>query len=1697
MSKRTTSFLDQDHSAAPRPENRLGFRRYNTNNGVPKPLAGQPLKKTNSEPVSVSAKTKEKLGSFAHKSAAPVRKQSVEVKHISKAAEPQDDISKLPAAPIDSSPPVFRKENLKPDPKTSLQGDQSTVTKANKAGSKTAPDSNLSISRGTNDIPSTPQHRYALNDLLTQANMTPSVTISNEETSPEDRVSWKNSPKKSQGQPDGTPLRRGKGRAAMHKKRARSSSPVDSPRASKRVGTQLAFDISSSALKTPMANPFEDAWTRRLQEHPSAGVSTVKGESIFDGSSPRAPTDIGDSPSALRRSFSAPAKRLKLGEPRTGEAANPEGKNPLSTLKLARRGGLPGRNPTNDRVSSLLAKLKDTKVTALQKSETAPPALYSSPNSLSGRFDDATSSIQVQVTPPVVETGPWGRETSAAPSRRSNSVKPSSDSNKVTKGVSLAVAPCQEPKSDDYGLDDDDDEEMFELVESTSRSVQPRCDATQGENNEVVSEAQDEEMDDYGLDDLDDDDDAWEADIAKAVGSSGTSKPPSKNKFKTPVKASPEVSLPKQHKPTVASPSSDDYGSDFDPDEVVKDAKSRVIQRFVVLDVFEDDYISSSGDTKPEKALRVEDERTRTERRVLLRQSWMDCDVREGDVVNVIGAFDDETCIIDNTQNMLILHPDILLSATAVADSFDCIRLATLKERVKAISDASEWSVYGNILHELFQAALSANDFSSAFLEKEINRILSAQMQNLYAVRVTPGTAMDHLRTKLPPLQEWAKSFVSARPQHDAIAKGHRAPDSNLAIRKVLDVEEHIWSPKFGLKGNMDVTVEIEIQDLKGSRTLTAPLELKTGRNTKNMTHRAQTMLYTLLMSDRYDIESLCGILYYTETSETLRIPNLTDELRGLMIGRNHLARFIYSKLDLPPMLQDKRTCGRCYAKTSCFVYHRTMENGTVESSGVGDIFAKETAHLNQTHADFFSKWEILLSKEEKDMEKFRKELWVMTSEQREAAGRCFSDLSMIPESAPTSNDVASKINRFNYRFVKREPPSSFSFLESQIGVGEPIVISDEEGHFALAKGYVTKVSSKWIMVAVDRRLHNSRVRQPGFHETKNQIFSAIMEILEDGTTRYGAPVSSQEAQTSYRLDKDEFSNGMALIRNNLVELVKANGNPRLRELIVELAPPVYNVTSTAYPLPSASQGKINVDQKNAIEKVMSAQDYALVLGMPGTGKTTTIAHIIRALVHQGKSVLLTSYTHTAVDNILLKIKDDPIKVLRLGVGSKIHPEVQKFAVLANAPKKSFEEIQDALHSPQVVATTCLSINHIVFTERVFDYCIVDEASQITLPVCVGPIRMAKKFVLVGDHFQLPPLVRSQEAKAGGLDVSLFKLLSDSHPDSVVNLEHQYRMCEEIMTLSNYLIYEGRLKCGTERIAHSSLAIPDIGALDNFHKASSTPLAKTVCGDAGAPCWIRDLLQEDVKARFLDTDLVSAPEERKGDRIYNPTEAELTRQLVEGFLHCGVDANEIGVVSVYRSQIKAIQHLLHHHQSVEMHTADKFQGRDKDCIIISLVRSNDKENVGELLKDWRRINVAFTRAKTKLLIIGSKSTLKTNDLLGKFVDMMEERKWVYTLPSQAHLLHNVPIPVTQVTQRSPGKGNAAVLSQRQRMLLAYNSENKPKVQKSLLDMLGKKGEDSKGEKESTTEGPRQGTVGQRSLLGSRPVLRDIMNEING
>lgn len=222
--------------------------------------------------------------------------------------------------------------------------------------------------------------------------------------------------------------------------------------------------------------------------------------------------------------------------------------------------------------------------------------------------------------------------------------------------------------------------------------------------------------------------------------------------------------------------------------------------------------------------------------------------------MHVIGKFDKQRkCIIDNANNMLVIHPDFLVSSTTVADSFGCTRRAVLQDRVKASADISKPLVYGSILHELFQSALAVNDFSTRFFQVAIEKVLVENIEQLFILKEDIPVARDYLKSKVILIQEWANVFVSAVPKREAKATDHRGSENpRICINKVLDIEERVWSPMYGLKGNIDATVQVTVEDSVSTKTLTVPFEMKTGRNSTAVLHRAQTMLYTLLMEDRY-----------------------------------------------------------------------------------------------------------------------------------------------------------------------------------------------------------------------------------------------------------------------------------------------------------------------------------------------------------------------------------------------------------------------------------------------------------------------------------------------------------------------------------------------------------------------------------------------------------------------------------------------------------------------------------------------------------------------------------------------------------------------------------------------------------------------------------------------------------------------------
>ena len=291
---------------------------------------------------------------------------------------------------------------------------------------------------------------------------------------------------------------------------------------------------------------------------------------------------------------------------------------------------------------------------------------------------------------------------------------------------------------------------------------------------------------------------------------------------------------------------------------------------------------------------------------------------------------------------------------------------------------------------------------------------------------------------------------------------------------------------------------------------------------------------------------------------------------------------------------------------------------------------------------------------------------------------------------------------------------------------------------------------------------------------------------------------------------------------------------------------------------------------------------------------------------------------------------------------------------------------------------------------------VIEEASQATECSVWGPLlRCAGHFVLVGDLMQLPPLVRATKAKEQGMGVSLLERLSVAHPSAVVELTLQYRMCPDVAAIANTLFYQGRLR-SSETAARGRLDL----SLDTGRLAA----------------WALEALRPESGVALVDTDGAgpAGREAKRGGAVENGFEARVCARLVQALLRGGLAASEVLLMAPYRRQIVLLEAALRElgvsASDVEVLTVDRAQGRSARCVIFSAVRSSSPGGeVGELLVDWRRVNVAMTRARHKLLIVGSGGTLagrgdEAGDgraKLRELVGLCRSRGWVVPAPPEA------------------------------------------------------------------------------------------------
>ncbi|XP_063135358.1 solute carrier family 25 member 16 isoform X3 [Rattus norvegicus] len=799
-----------------------------------------------------------------------------------------------------------------------------------------------------------------------------------------------------------------------------------------------------------------------------------------------------------------------------------------------------------------------------------------------------------------------------------------------------------------------------------------------------------------------------------------------------------------------------------------------------------------------------------------------------------------------------------------------------------------------------------------------------------------------------------------------------RSSPCNIEVVKSLDIEESIWSPRFGLKGKIDVTVGVKIHRDCKTKYKIMPLELKTGKESNSIEHRGQVILYTLLSQERRE-DPEAGWLLYLKTGQMYPVPANHLDKRELLKLRNQLAFSLLHRvsraaageearlLALPQIIEEEKTCKYCSQMGNCALYSRAVEqvHDTSIPEGMRSKIQEGTQHLTRAHLKYFSLWCLMLTLESqsKDTKKSHQSIWLTPASKLEESGNCIGSL--------VRTEPVKRVcdGHYLHNFQRKNGPMPATNLMA----GDRIILSGEERKlFALSKGYVKRIDTAAVTCLLDRNL------------------------------------STLPETTLFRLDREEKHGDINTPLGNLSKLMEnTDSSKRLRELIIDFKEPQF-IAYLSSVLPHDAKDTVanilkglNKPQRQAMKKVLLSKDYTLIVGMPGTGKTTTICALVRILSACGFSVLLTSYTHSAVDNILLKLAKFKIGFLRLGQSHKVHPDIQKFTEEEMCRLRSIASLahlEELYNSHPVVATTCMGISHPMFSRKTFDFCIVDEASQISQPICLGPLFFSRRFVLVGDHKQLPPLVLNREARALGMSESLFKRL-ERNESAVVQLTIQYRMNRKIMSLSNKLTYEGKLECGSDRVANAVITLPNLKdvRLEFYADYSDNP-------------WLAGVFEPDNPVCFLNTDKVPAPEQIENGGVSNVTEARLIVFLTSTFIKAGCSPSDIGIIAPYRQQLRTITDLLARSSvgMVEVNTVDKYQGRDKSLILVSFVRSNEDGTLGELLKDWRRLNVAITRAKHKLILLGSVSSLKRFPPLEKLFDHLNAEQLIRNLPSREH-----------------------------------------------------------------------------------------------
>ncbi|XP_063987784.1 DNA replication ATP-dependent helicase/nuclease DNA2 isoform X2 [Diachasmimorpha longicaudata] len=938
---------------------------------------------------------------------------------------------------------------------------------------------------------------------------------------------------------------------------------------------------------------------------------------------------------------------------------------------------------------------------------------------------------------------------------------------------------------------------------------------------------------------------------------------------------------------------------------------------------------------------------------VICSGTWMDLLIAVGESIIIKARKSFGEWVVNNEWGYCITQPDILVSGTTVSASLFCNRKAVLEARFPGLDSLPNLEpsdavmTCGKIVHEILQTALRNKLHTLEEIKALSQRLLKcpSTIRMLYASDITTEAYNIMMKEYIPKINEFIERYIKG--------KQPKVPDKDFTgqIVEIRDIEENVWLPTLGLKGKIDVTVEVKLHN----RRRIMPLEVKTGRTVFSAQHKGQLYLYTMMLKTLgYDVDS--GLLLYIKDNQMQEIKSSIHDQRGLISMRNLLAHYLAKPaariantgasegelsvelMELPEPIHHNFCRETCPYRNICSVFAEEDKNLSLSDRHPISVVRKSlTEELTKEHINYVTKWLAFLEMDEaQNMKEGRNDnIWNLAPIAREKrkTGLVCMEVSK----------VVAVDNVFYHEFVREKgneedfPVKDFR----QVFHGDEYVTISSEKRYHLASGFLNAVTKTSLGLRLERDLskHEEKIYSIDILSLRNQLYRIF------GTL------------------------GTLLSSNDITR--------RMRRLIIDKEPARFTEPLPSdFNTPGARRilDRLNKYQQEALTAVLTANDYVLIKGMPGTGKTETLVALIELLSYLGKSVIITAHTHNAVDNILLKLDQRKVDFMRLGSDSRLHPElIHKSESVLTKDCDSPEKLGLVYDKQKIIGITCHGAGHFLLARRMFDYCVVDECTQVLQPVLLKPLYSASKFVFVGDPQQLPAVIRSIEARRLGMDEDIFNRLDS--PNNTRSLKLQYRMNQTIMNLANEFMYKGELCIGNETVANATLKFkcPEKVAMCEkwVQRALDNSLEKavTVLNTGEIANFI-------AHTRLQRSSFLKTKEQSEGATkgTVNWYEIVVIQRLVTALINGGVSPEEIGVIAPFRAQINLLRTVIK--EDVEINTVDQYQGRDKSVIIFSCTKSNrriaDLKSSVEyrVLEDPKRLNVAVTRAKHKIIIVG-------------------------------------------------------------------------------------------------------------------------------